>query len=60
MNDLDRELSLDELAAVVGGSDFSFQLQQAVNAQTQSHQQTANASRGYHHTASAILGNFRG
>jgi hypothetical protein len=58
MNEQDFELSLDELDAVVGGSDFS--LQQAVNAQSQSQQQTANSFRGYHRTASAILGNFRG
>jgi hypothetical protein len=60
MNQQDLELSLDELEAVVGGSDYSFQLQQAVNAQSQSQQQTSNASRGYHHTLSSILGNLRG
>jgi hypothetical protein len=60
MNEQDFELSLDELDAVVGGSDFAFQLQQAVNAQSQSQQQAANASRGYHHAVSSILGNFRG
>jgi hypothetical protein len=60
MNVLDHELSLDELDAVVGGSDVSFQLQQALNAQTQGQQQAANSSRGYHHTVSWILGNFRG
>jgi hypothetical protein len=60
VNEQDLELTLNELDAVVGGSDFSFQLQQALNAQTQSQQQAAYASRGYHHMVSSILGNFRG
>jgi hypothetical protein len=60
MNEQDLELSLNELDAVVGGSDFSFQLQQAANAQAQSQQQAANASKEHRRTVSWILGNFRG
>src|SRR5262245_50058480 len=58
MNKEDRELSLEELEIVVGGSDLAFQLQQAMNAQSQAYARAASTAKGYHDTTAAILRNF--
>jgi hypothetical protein len=60
MNAQDRELSVEELNEVVGGSDFMFQLQQATNAASQGYAQASSTAKRQHDTMAAILRNLRG